>query len=148
MLFSFLLATGLIALSVTQTGATVQRRSTVPDELWSPLVAQKVYRTAANVSSTRYPQLTDRVQGKWVTYDVNYWTSGFLPVELYALRRREELCPSVSSGVDWLKLGRQWSYGLLSLIHHNGVGHDVGFISFPFVEELVMYVFVFAYSHS
>lgn len=111
---------------------------TVPDELWSPLVAQKVYKTAANVSSTSYPQLTDRVQGKWINYGVDYWTSGFLPAELYAMRRREELCPSLKSSYDWLELGREWSRGLLSLIPKNSVGHDVGFISFPFLEELTI----------
>jgi hypothetical protein len=30
--------------------------------------------------------------------------------------------------------------GLIPLETHNGQGHDVGFLSFPFVEELAMYV--------
>jgi hypothetical protein len=111
---------------------------TVPAELWSSLVTQKVARTAANVSTTSYVQLTDRVNGKWIKYGVDYWTSGFLPVHLYAMHRREELCPSLKSGTNWLELGREWSLGLLSLIPHNTVGHDVGFLSFPFFEELKM----------
>jgi hypothetical protein len=125
----------------------------VPQQLWSPLVAQKLNATARTVSSTQvrsllsskahetepigqYPQYTDRTQGHWVNFGTDYWTSGFLPVQLYAMLTREELCPSLKSGVDWLTLGRAWSTGLLQLEAHTTVGHDVGFISMPFASEL------------
>jgi hypothetical protein len=39
---------------------------------------------------------------------------------------------------DWVGLGRTWSDGLISLESSNSVGHDVGFLSFPFVEELAV----------
>jgi hypothetical protein len=114
--------------------------NSLPSELWSPLVAQKFYKTASNVSATQYPQYTDRTVGHWVNFNVDYWTSGFLPVALYAMRKREELCPGLAPNpkVDWLKLGREWSRGLLSLEVKNSVGHDVGFISFPFAEEFAL----------
>lgn len=41
---------------------------------------------------------------------------------------------------DWLSLARSASNGLLSLDASHGIGHDVGFISFPFVEELALFV--------
>jgi hypothetical protein len=88
------------------------------------------------LTPVQYPQYTDRSGGWWVDYGTDYWTSGFLPVELYAMQTREELCPSLKSGVDWLALGRAWSGGLTQLEVHTTVGHDVGFISMPFVSEL------------
>lgn len=111
-----------------------------PPQLWSPLVAQKFAATAQPVSRTQYPQFTTRDTGVWVDYGVDYWTSGFLPAALYAMHAREQLCPGLapSPPVDWLELGREWSAGLRSLEVRNTVGHDVGFISFPFVEELKM----------
>jgi hypothetical protein len=39
---------------------------------------------------------------------------------------------------DWLTLGRSTSNGLIPLELVNTVGHDVGFLSFPFVEELAI----------
>jgi hypothetical protein len=87
----------------------------------------------------QYPQFTDRTQGYWVNYGTDYWTSGFLPVALYAMQKREELCPSVKSGINWLDLGRRWSNGLHQLEVRNTVGHDVGFIAMPFMEELARY---------
>lgn len=112
-----------------------------PEELWSPLVSQKFYATAVNVSATQYPQYTDRTYGLWIDFDVDIWTSGFLPAALYAMHTREALCPGLASDppVDWLALGRAWSGGLSALEVHNTVGHDVGFISFPLLEELKMW---------
>jgi len=58
------------------------------------------------------------------------------------LNTRKQLCGATPANglnmADWLSLGRSASNGLLSLNANNGIGHDVGFISFPFVEELVV----------
>ncbi|KAJ6582824.1 glycoside hydrolase family 88 protein [Mycena sp. CBHHK59/15] len=61
---------------------------------------------------------------------------------MYALNTRKTLC-GVSpanglSAADWLTLGRSASNGLIPLELHNNQGHDVGFLSFPFVEELAI----------
>ncbi|KAF8894707.1 glycoside hydrolase family 88 protein [Infundibulicybe gibba] len=45
---------------------------------------------------------------------------------------------SAGNCADWLALGRSVSSGLVPLEAKNSVGHDVGFISFPFIEELVV----------
>ncbi|KAF8638888.1 hypothetical protein AX17_001941 [Amanita inopinata Kibby_2008] len=76
--------------------------------------------------------------GKWLYFSPNTWTSGFLPATGYALRRRQQLCGSSNDLhiADWLYLGRAASSGLVPLEANNTVGHDVGFLSFPFVEEL------------
>jgi len=39
---------------------------------------------------------------------------------------------------NWLELGREASAALVPLEIKNGQGHDVGFLSFPFVEELAL----------
>jgi hypothetical protein len=57
-------------------------------------------------------------------------------VLLYAMQTREDLCPSVASGHDFLALGRSWTGGLVPLQSKNTVGHDVGFLSMPFLAEL------------
>lgn len=115
---------------------------TLPAELFSPLVAQKVLATANTVQNpVKYPQYTDRVQGVWQYFVPDTWTSGFFPATLYELNRRTTLCPSeVSSqalnGTDWVLLGQTWSDGEVPSETNTGVGHDVGFLSFPFVNEL------------
>ena len=112
-----------------------------PPELFSPLVAQKVLTTAKNIPSPiKYAQYTDMNVGNWILFSPNTWTSGFFPVTLYALNTRKQLC-GTGNGVgsaDWVGLGRTWSTGLIPLEASNGVGHDVGFLSFPFVEELTV----------
>jgi hypothetical protein len=144
---------GLTLLALSGSNVAVQATSSkghnhpspsVPQELWSPLIPQKLARTSANVSTTVSFQLTDSANGTWVPYGVNYWTAGFLPVQLYAMHRREELCPSLkTTDTDWLERGREWSLGLLPLVQNNTVQHDVGFLSFPFFEELKMCVYLF-----
>ena len=44
------------------------------------------------------------------------------------------------ANTDWLSLGRTWSAAEIPLEVKTGVGHDVGFLSFPFAEELELYV--------
>ncbi|KAF9466278.1 glycoside hydrolase family 88 protein [Collybia nuda] len=113
-----------------------------PAELFSPIVPQKVLATfKALPNPIKYPQYTT-TGGIWQYFSPNTWTSGFFPVTGYALNTRKSLCGATSANnlgiADWLALGRAASNGLIPLEISNGVGHDVGFLSFPFVEELVV----------
>lgn len=114
----------------------------IPQELFSPLSPQKVLATYRASPSQQWPQFTDGA-GKWEFYPPRTWTSGFFPTTLYALNTRRQLCGATDANqlgiADWLALGRANSRGL-PLDAGGGVGHDVGFMSFPFVEELAMYV--------
>lgn len=116
--------------------ATAQ--STPPSQLYDPLVSQKILKTAQNEPNpAKYPQYTDRTAGAWQYFATDTWTSGFFPATLYALNTRAKLCGK-SDGDSWVQLGRQWSTGEIALQTKNSVGHDVGFISMPFIEELQM----------
>ncbi|PCH38423.1 glycoside hydrolase family 88 protein [Wolfiporia cocos MD-104 SS10] len=91
----------------------------LPAELYSPLVASKVLKIASSLPQPMmYPQYTDRVRGDWEYFVPDLWTSGFFPATLYEMRRRAQLTPEVP------------------LETNNTVGHDVGFLSYPFVNEL------------
>lgn len=127
----------LLLLAVT----AVELASAVPPpELFSPLVAQKILATAQTQHNPpQYPQYTDRTQGVWQYFAPDTWTSGFFPATLYALNTRASLCPSAGlNGIDWLALGQQWSDAEVPSETKTTVGHDVGFLSFPFVEELLV----------
>jgi len=118
----------------------------IPSELFSPLIPQKVLNTFnALPSPIQYPQYTDSTNGKWLYFSPNTWTSGFFPATGYALNARKAFCgvtPRNGLGAaNWLNLARSASNGLLPLDASHGLGHDVGFISFPFVEELALCVF-------
>lgn len=118
-------------------------QAAVPSQLFSNLIPTKILATANSLPNPiRYPQYTDQTAGKWQLFSPNTWTSGFFPVTLYALNTRKILCGTTSSNnlaiADWLNLGRSTSSGLIPLETSNSVGHDVGFISFPFVEELAI----------
>ncbi|EIN08034.1 d-4,5 unsaturated-glucuronyl hydrolase-like protein [Punctularia strigosozonata HHB-11173 SS5] len=117
---------------------------TAPPELFSPLVSQKILAIAQNTSSLAsrvYPQYTTRDTGSWLWFVPDTWTTGFFPATLYAMQDRSTLCPkSVANtkGADWVDLGRAWSTAEIPLEINTGVGHDVGFLSFPFVDELAV----------
>ncbi|KAF7359238.1 Glycoside hydrolase family 88 protein [Mycena sanguinolenta] len=116
---------------------------TVPAQLYSNLIPQKVLATnKALPVPVEYPQYTDTQVGKWLYFIPDTWTSGFFPTTLYALNTRKNLCGATSANglnaADWLTLGRSASNGLIPLELHNTQGHDVGFLSFPFVEELTI----------
>lgn len=117
--------------------------SALPAELFSPLVAQKVLATAQTAQSpAQYPQYTDRIQGVWQYFSPDTWTSGFFPSTLYALNTRASICPTGDlTSTDWVSLARSWSAAEVPLETKTSVGHDVGFLSFPFAEELKMCVF-------
>lgn len=134
-MFSLLITTLFLAIS--------QVCSKTPPELFSPLIRTKLHATAATFDPSRpvYPQYTDRVEGQWKYLRPDTWTSGFLPATLYAMNTREKLCGPATGGgpkVDWVNLGREWSTGEIPLETQTSVGHDVGFLSFPFVDELEM----------
>ena len=115
----------------------------VPSELFLPLIPQKIKDTYhALPSPIKYPHYTDTTVGHWKYFDPNTWTSGFFPSSLYLLNSRAKLCGATASNglgeVNWLDLARSASTALQSLDADYGIGHDVGFISFPFVEELAV----------
>lgn len=111
-----------------------------PDQLMSPLVSEKILRTARSpLNPMQYPQYTDRTAGDWLYFVPDTWTSGFFPATLYAMRTRAELCQWGEDNASiYLNLGRQWSTAEIPLETDNTVGHDVGFLSYPFVAELAV----------
>jgi hypothetical protein len=125
----------LVLLTPTVLGASV------PPELFSPLIPQKILATFNSLPNpTQYPQYTDQTEGKWQVFVPDTWTSGFFPATGYALNRRKELCGATQNNqlgiADWLNLGRAASTALIPLEITNHQGHDVGFLSYPFMEEL------------
>lgn len=108
-----------------------------PSELFSPLVSSKILTIAQNPPNPiEYPEYTDRIVGNWTWFNPDLWTTGFFPATLYAMHTRAELCPSVGNKDEWLTLGRSWSTPEIPLELHNSVEHDVGFLSYPFMDEL------------
>jgi hypothetical protein len=136
---SKMLRSGLLLLAASYAFAA---DLSLPAELFSPLVTQKILATAqTNQNPPKYPQYTDRVQGVWEYFAPDTWTSGFFPATLYELQRRTSLCPTQElNSSDWLALAQRWSAAEVPSETHTGVGHDVGFLSFPFVDELQVYV--------
>ena len=120
--------------------ATVTSEAVRPTPLLvSSLIPQKVLATFnALPNPVKYPEYTT-TDGIWQYFSPDTWTSGFFPASLYALNTRFGLCYSSATnglgGADWLSLGRAASSSLIPLEMKTSVGHDVGFLSFPFVEE-------------
>lgn len=115
--------------------------ATPPTQLYSTLVADKTYNAtnAVKQSTWTFPQYTSTSTGSWIWFGAETWTSGFFPGSLYLLNTRAKKCPTSNAAkYDWLALGRKWSEGLVQIETNNGVQHDVGFISFPFQEELLV----------
>jgi hypothetical protein len=109
--------------------------------LFSPLIPSKVHTIAARQPPTSYPQYTITDKGTWKYFNPDGWTTGFFPATLYALAERAKICHGRGaagnwSEQEWIDLGRSWSTGLIPLTVSNHQGHDQGFLSFPFVEEL------------
>jgi hypothetical protein len=123
----------------------------IPSELFSSLISQKILVTFQSLPTPiLYPHVTDSM-GKWINHSINWWTAGFLPASSYLLLARQKMCNSTqsfnTSGGDWLTLGRSSSGPLANLNATHGIGHDIGFISFPFIEELVVCVSFLAHMH-
>ncbi|KAG8983312.1 hypothetical protein FRB90_006125, partial [Tulasnella sp. 427] len=130
-----------LALAPLLASATAQ----IPIELYSPLIPQKLLATAQKFTSpgTTYPQWTTITpsDGKWQFFKTDTWTSGFFPASLMLMYERGQKCggSSLISQQDAstsLDEGRLWSVPLTGLETNNTVKHDVGFISFPFWEEI------------
>ncbi|KAG6919912.1 hypothetical protein DXG01_013261 [Tephrocybe rancida] len=113
-----------------------------PAQLYSPVIPKKILATfKALPNPVKYPQYTTTT-GTWQYFSPDTWTSGFFPATPYALNERKSVCPATPANAlglaDWLSLGRAASTGLVPLEAGNGQGHDQGFLSFPFVEELAV----------
>lgn len=124
--------------------ALPSRAASPPTELFSPEVAQKIASTASNLSlPTLYPEYTD-ASGKWLYFETDTWTTGFFPSLLYAMNARSVMCANSQTsdetlnGTDWLNLARSWASPEVTLESNNSLGHDVGFVSFPFQDELAL----------
>lgn len=116
----------------------IVQSASVPAQLYSPIIAQKLASFASSYNGT-YPQWTDHANpARWINFPADKWTSAFFPATLYEMNTRRTLCPDLAGGAkaDWLGLGRGWDDGLIPLEIKNTVNHDVGFLSFPFIEEL------------
>lgn len=129
-------------LSILATCALASTAATPPAELFSPLIPQKVLAAfKALPNPIKYPQYTTTT-GTWQFFSPDTWTSGFFPVTGYEVNTRRTLCGATSANglgsADWVALARAASNGLISLENGNGQGHDQGFLSFPFVEELLL----------
>ncbi|KAI0061992.1 d-4,5 unsaturated-glucuronyl hydrolase-like protein [Artomyces pyxidatus] len=114
-----------------------------PQELFSPLIYSKLLATANLVpgTPTQYPQFTTHDTGDWTFLPADSFSSGFLPATFYALHERAALCHATASRIgpsEWLELGRASATGLIPLETHTTVGHAVGFLSIPFVDELAI----------
>ena len=144
-----MLAFGLVTLALSVGGVSSAATGFVspPAELFSPLVGQKVLKTAQSLTNPpQYPQYTDRDEGNWIWFVPDQWTAGFFPATLYAMHERTKLCGTQTvSGSHWLELGRAWSTGEIPSETHTGVGHDVGFLSYPFMDELKVYACYFCF---
>lgn len=141
----FALSLIAIALSAGSASSVATGFVSPPAELFSPLVAQKVLKTAQSpqslASPPQYPQYTNHSNTDWIWFTPDQWTAGFFPSTLYAMYERTQLCGSrAGSASQWLSLGRAWSTGEIPLETHTGVGHDVGFLSYPFMDELTVWV--------
>ncbi|KAF8267576.1 Six-hairpin glycosidase-like protein [Lactarius quietus] len=97
----------------------------LPPHLFSPLIAQKLLSTA------QLKRYTTRDTGVWRYFDADTWTSGFLPATYYALAERASVCPGTVT-VNGTTTAQD------TMEVHTTVGHDVGFLSFPFVDELIV----------
>lgn len=109
--------------------------------LYVSSIQQKLYREASGalVIPTTFPEYTTSNHA-WASFSNPTWTNGFFASSLYLLDTRAKLCHAKSE-LDWVSLGQTWSTGLLSLEHvdPSTLDHDVGFLSYPFQKELLVY---------
>ncbi|KAK1219605.1 hypothetical protein PQX77_017677 [Marasmius sp. AFHP31] len=127
-------------MSAIATSITLSPRP-IPTELYSPLIPTKLLHTFNNLPNPiEYPHYTNKEHhNKWDYFaPEDVWTSGFFPATLYEMNKRRELCQNgnASGTVNWVELGRIASTGLAELPGRNRRGHDVGFLSYPFLEEV------------
>ncbi|KIM30243.1 glycoside hydrolase family 88 protein [Serendipita vermifera MAFF 305830] len=111
-----------------------RRAPAVSARINSPLIYSKYDTSSATYRTNSYPHLTS-ASGSWSWVGNDWWTSGFFPGTLYLLNERSKKCPG-KTNVDWLARARKWSEGLVPLESSNSVGHDTGFLAYPFLSEL------------
>ncbi|KAG9034107.1 hypothetical protein FRB95_013752 [Tulasnella sp. JGI-2019a] len=139
----------LLFISLTCLAAITKATFPIPTELYSPVITEKVLNTAHSFASQapKYPHYTtpppyNNKAGQWQYYPpAGSWTSGFFPATLMLLAERATKCPggqlvSLPEAESALTYARTWSAPLSKLTKINGIGHDVGFISFPFQDDL------------
>ncbi|KZT61518.1 glycoside hydrolase family 88 protein [Calocera cornea HHB12733] len=133
----------LASLPLLTTGQSLPQ---IPAELYSPLIPQKLLQTAQSQSlPSAYPQYTYPApggNGSWQLFPADTWTSAFFSGQLYLLNQRfTTLCPGADasgSSTSWVSDGQGWSEGLAALVGGNTLGHDVGFVSQPFRDDLTL----------
>lgn len=128
-----LLISGYLAVALATTPPT--------DDLYSSRIPAKILATAQTTHNpAAFPEYTTRNTGVWQYFVPNTWTTGFFPATPYLMNRRQQLCPGSSSSgtADWLSYGRSWSTAIIPLETNNTLEHDVGFVSFPFAQELLV----------
>ncbi|KAI0035034.1 d-4,5 unsaturated-glucuronyl hydrolase-like protein [Vararia minispora EC-137] len=113
----------------------------IPAHLFDNLISAKLLTTynAQPPVPSLWPEYTSPTTGVWQYFGLPTWTSGFFPATFYALHERSILCPRL--GLDekaWLSRGRASSTGELPLLNRSGLDHDVGFMSYPFMDEIRM----------
>ena len=122
----------------------------LPSELFDSSIATKLRATyqAQPPVPALWPQYTFP-NGTWQYFGGNTWTTGFFPATMYAMAERAGLCPDLGlNASEWIAYGRGSSSGeipgsTLSVQNQKALEHDVGFVSFPFQAELLVYVRVF-----
>lgn len=119
--------------------STVNTSFAISRKLFDSTLSKKLLSFSQNQPNPiAYPDLTTS-DGRWVFRKADWWTSGFYPATMYAMHNRAVLCKSgqmVANG--WKAIGQSWSSGEIPLALMNSVGHDVGFLSLPFIQELRM----------
>ncbi|KZV68058.1 glycoside hydrolase family 88 protein [Peniophora sp. CONT] len=117
----------------------------LPSELFDSSIATKLRATyqAQPPVPTLWPQYTFP-NGTWRYFAGDTWTTGFFPATMYAMAERAELCPELGlNASEWIAYGRGSSSGeipgsTLSTKAQSQLEHDVGFVSFPFQQELLV----------
>ncbi|KAF8704769.1 PhoX homologous domain, present in p47phox and p40phox, partial [Rhizoctonia solani] len=103
-MYSLSLFPGLLLL-----GGSLAQSTSYSDTIFSPSIAEKYNRIAANYRPGVFPH-NSTANGSWIWMDKDWWTSGFFPGSLYLLEERKKLCPYDKSlnSVDWLTYARHW----------------------------------------
>lgn len=114
----------------------------IPPSLYSTSLYTKLISSSSS-SPSSWPEYTSTLDGTWISFPADTWTSAFFSSSFYALHQRHStLCPSVTptadngSTTDWLALAREWSEGLYQVDEALTNTHDVGFLSWPAQQEL------------
>jgi hypothetical protein len=132
----------LAAVFASSTSLVVATLQLSTNLLYSPVNNQKIVNLASNTIALNagwFPKYTTHT-GKWVWFPPipDGWTAYYLSSMLFAMNERQQLCPGLADGVDWVGLGRNWSAPLLKQLEHNTVQSAVGSFSVPFQADLAL----------